>query len=295
MIYNCNTCPNNCNVNRKNILGFCKAKDTLKVALVSLHKYEEPCISVKEGSGTIFFSHCNMRCVYCQNYDISQKGFGKEITINRLKEIFLEQMGRGAKNINLVSPSIYVDKIKKAIIMAKKEGLNIPIIYNTNGYDKVETLKSLDGLIDVYLPDFKYATNEIGVKYSKTNNYFDNVVLALKEMKRQCPKEIFLKDGSIQKGMIIRHLILPGEIKNSKEVFKWIKENFGSKQYISVMAQYFPTYNANEYENLNRKITKEELEDITNYIEELGFENGYIQELGDHEEEYVPKFNLKNV
>lgn len=291
----CNICPNNCNILRSEKKGYCLSSNKIKVALVSVHKFEEPCISTNKGSGTIFFSHCNLRCEYCQNYNISQKGFGKEITIKRLADIFIEQQKRKVANINLVSPTIYAYKIKKAIIMAKNKGLSIPVIYNTNGFDKVETLEDMRDVVDVYLPDFKYASNELGKKYSKVDNYFDNVTTALKEMKRQKEKNIFDSDGTIKSGVIIRHLILPGETKNSKDVLKWIKENLGSDQYISLMAQYFPTYNAKKYKNLSRKITKEELKEVEDYMYELGFCNGYTQELNSAKEEYVPNFNLENV
>lgn len=293
----CTMCPHECNIDRSKTVGRCKAKINPTVALVSMHQFEEPCISTGLGSGTVFFSGCNLSCVYCQNSDISQELKGKEISIKRLAEIFLEEQERGAANINLVTPSIYVMQIKEALVLAKQMGLTIPVVYNSSGYDKVESLKELEGLIDIYLPDFKYSNNELCKKYSNVNNYFSVVTLAIKEMVRQVGKPQFDEEGKLLKGVIIRHMILPNNIENTKEVLKWIKENLGSDTYISIMAQYFPTYKVSEnnFSEINRKITKEELEEIEDYIFELGFENGFIQELGEYEEEYVPNFDGSNV
>lgn len=289
----CEVCPHKCKANR--ILGKnskCKATDKIKIALASIHNYEEPCISGTKGSGTIFFSNCNLNCVYCQNHEISQDGFGKEITIEHLADIFLSQQNKGVHNINLVTPTIYTMQIIEAIKIAKSKGLVIPIVYNSSGYDSVESLKLLEGYIDIYLPDFKYASNDLAFKYSKINKYFDIVKPALVEMYRQVGNPIFDENGIIQKGMLIRHMVLPNNVKNTKSVLDNIKETFGSNVYISVMAQYFPTHNAKEYEEINRKISKKELRRVENYMYELGFENGYIQKLGKHEEEYVPIFDL---
>lgn len=289
----CNICPHNCNVNRlQGKIGRCRCDNTVKIALASLHYFEEPCISGKEGSGTVFFTNCNLSCKYCQNYEISQEGKGKEITIEHLAEIFINQQHKGANNINLVTPTMYVYQIIEAIKIARKNGLNIPIIYNSNGYENVETLKLLEGYIDVYLPDLKYAENDLAREYSKIDNYFENATNAIKEMYRQVGEPKFDEKGIIKKGLIIRHLILPNNIKNSKKVLKWIDENIDKNVYISIMAQYFPTYKAKEDESLNRKLTKEEYKEIENYLYELNIENGYMQELGEHEEEYVPEFDL---
>lgn len=291
-IEKCNTCPHNCNINRKKQLGRCKANENIKIALYSLHKFEEPCISGNNGSGTIFFSNCNMNCVFCQNYEISQLNKGKEISIDELANIFIKQQDENkANNINLVSPTIYAYQIIEAIKIAKSKGLKIPIIYNSNGYEKIETLKKLEGYIDVYLPDLKYYYNELGKKYSKIDNYFEIATSAIKEMYRQVGSPKFDENGIIQKGVIIRHLVLPNHIENSRRVLKWIKTNLGNKVKVSVMAQYFPTYNAQKTD-LNRKLTKEEYTNIENYLYELKLQNGYIQELGEHEEEYVPKWDI---
>lgn len=287
----CKICPHNCNVNRLNgKIGRCKCADKIKIALASVHNYEEPCISGINGSGTIFFSNCNMNCIYCQNYEISQLGKGKEISIKELADIFINQQEKGVNNINLVTPTMYAFQIIEAIKLAKKNGLIIPIIYNTNGYEKIETLKALQGYIDVYLPDLKYYSNKLSIKYSKVNNYFSVATEAIKEMYRQVGTPKFNEDGIIQRGIIIRHLVLPNHIQNSKNILKWIKENMPQDVYVSIMAQYFPTYKAKEDELLNRKLTKKEYKEIENFLYTLDLKNGYIQELGEHEEEYVPDF-----
>lgn len=294
MLKECIMCPHKCKVNRFEKVGRCKAGVNVKVALVSTHDYEEPPISGENGSGTIFFTGCNLSCVYCQNHEISQQMYGKEITIERLAEIMLEQQKRGVHNINLVTPTIYAYQIKEAIKLAKKQGLNIPIVYNTSGYENVDTLKALEGYIDIYLPDFKYFDDILGEKYSNIKQYSKYVKEALMEMRRQT-KDTFDENGIMKTGLIIRHMILPNHIENSKNVIKWIKDNLGETTIISIMAQYFPTHKANEYSEINRKIVKKELQQVEDWLFELNMVNGYIQELGDHEEEYVPNFNLDNV
>lgn len=292
-IENCKLCPLECGANRKeNKLGVCKANDKLKIALSSLHYYEEPCISGDKGSGTIFFSNCNLGCVYCQNYKISQENKGTEITINRLAELFIEQQEKGAHNINLVSPTIYVPFIIEAIKISKENGLKLPIIYNTSGYEKVETLKMLEGYIDVYLPDLKYFDNKLAKEYSKAPNYFEIATKAIEEMYRQVGAPILDEEGMIKRGVIIRHLVLPGQIENSKNILQWIEQKFKNNVYISVMAQYFPCYKAKQINGLNRKLTKKEYREIEDYLYSLNIDNGYIQELGEHEEEYVPNFDI---
>ena len=287
----CKICPHECNINRnEGQIGRCKSKDKVKIALYSTHNFEEPCISGEKGSGTVFFSNCNLNCVFCQNYEISQESKGKEIEIEELAEIFLKQQEKNVENINLVTPTSYVPQIIEAIEIAKGKGLKIPIVYNTNGYEKVETLKMLNGYIDIYLPDFKYYYNDLAKKYSKVDKYFEVTTNALKEMQRQVGTSVFDENGIMKKGMIIRHLVLPNYIENSKKVLKWIKENMSDDIYVSIMAQYFPTYKAKEIDELSRKLTNDEWKEIESYVEELGIENGFIQELGEHEEEYVPKW-----
>ena len=293
LLQKCEICPHKCKIDRtKNQVGRCKSKDTVKVALASIHNFEEPCISGRDGSGTVFFSNCNLSCEFCQNYEISQQGLGKEISIERLAEIFIEQQSRGADNINLVSPTSYAVQIIEAIKIAKNNGLKIPIIYNTNGYENIETLKLLEGYIDIYLPDLKYAENDLAKKYSKIENYFEIATSAIKEMYRQVGKNEYDENGIIKAGIIIRHLILPNHTENSKKVLKWIAENMPKNITVSVMAQYFPTYKAKEIKDINRKITKYEYQKIENYLYSLDLENGYIQEMGNNEEIYVPKWEI---
>ena len=293
LIKKCEVCPHRCKIDRtKNQIGRCKSKDTVKVAIASIHKFEEPCISGRNGSGTVFFSNCNLLCEFCQNYEISQQVLGKEISVERLAEIFIEQQLRGAENINLVSPTSYAVQIIEAIKIAKSKGLKIPIIYNTNGYENVETIKLLNGYIDVYLPDLKYAENDLAKKYSKIENYFEIATSAIKEMYRQVGENEYDENGIIKAGIIIRHLILPNHTENSKKVLKWIAENMPKNITVSVMAQYFPTYKAKEIKDINRKITKYEYQKIENYLYSLELENGYIQEMGNNEEIYVPKWEI---
>ncbi len=293
MLENCILCPHKCGVNRlEGNKGRCKCDDKLKIALASLHMFEEPCISGENGSGTVFFSNCNLNCIYCQNYEISNLGKGKEITTTHLAEIFLKQQEKKAHNINLVTPTMYVYQIIEAIKIAKSKGLNIPIIYNSNGYENIETIKLLNGYIDVYLPDLKYYTNNLSKKYSKVDNYFETATKAIKEMYNQVGKAQFDENGLIKKGVIIRHLVLPSHIQNTKNILKWIKDNMPDDIYVSVMAQYFPTYKAKDDDLINRKLNKKEYKEVLNYLYSLDLENGYIQELGSHEEEYVPNFDF---
>lgn len=288
----CEVCPHKCKVNRLiGQVGRCKSDKNIKIAVASIHNYEEPCISGENGSGTIFFSNCNLNCMYCQNYEISQLGKGEIVSIQELSDIFIYQQNKGVNNINLVTPTMYALQIIEAIKLARQKGLNIPIIYNSNGYENVETLKKLEGYIDIYLPDLKYYSDEIALKYSKVNNYFNVAIEAIKEMKRQVGNPVFNEKGIIQRGVIIRHLVLPNHLLNSKNILKYIKNNFDEDTYVSVMAQYFPTYKACEDVLINRKLSKKEYIEIENYLFSLDIKNGYMQDLGEHEEEYVPDFN----
>ena len=292
-LYKCERCPRKCEVNRNNNqIGWCKSTDRVKIGLYSTHDFEEPCISGDKGSGTVFFSNCTMNCIFCQNYEISQLGKGKEISIEELSNIFIMQQEKGVHNINLVTPTSYVYQIIEAIKIAKAKGLNIPIVYNTNGYENIETIKALNGYVDVYLPDLKYAEEKLAIEYSGAKNYFEVATNAIKEMIKQVGNIKLNEDGIIQKGVIIRHLVLPNHIENSKKVLLWIKQNLPNDIYVSIMAQYFPTYKAKENQKLNRKLTKKEWKQIEKYVEEIDIENGFIQELGDHEEEYVPKWDF---
>ncbi len=287
----CTLCPHKCGIDRtKGKIGRCKSTDKVKIALYSTHEFEEPCISGIHGSGTVFFSNCNLNCIYCQNYEISQMSRGKEISTNELADIFLKQQEKNVENVNLVTPTSYVPQIIEAIQIAKKHGFRLPIVYNTNAYENIETIKLLDGYVDIYLPDLKYVENDLAKKYSKIDNYFEIATEAIKEMYRQVGNPILNSDGIMQRGIMIRHLVLPTYIENSKKVLDWIKNNLPKEVYVSVMAQYFPTYMAKKDKRINRKLTKYEWNKILDYIEVLGIENGFVQELGEHEEEYVPNW-----
>lgn len=289
----CNLCAFDCKVDRSNSLGVCKCGINPKLALASIHKWEEPCISGTNGSGTVFFSGCNLKCQFCQNFEISEKHFGKEISIQRLAEIFLELQEKNVHNINLVSPTPYVPQIMQALDMAKANGLHLPVIYNTNSYENIDTIKLLNGYIDIYLPDLKYFDNDIAIKYSKVPKYFEVASQNILEMYKQTGKAVF-KDGLMQKGVIIRHLVLPGQILQTKRILNWIKNNLPKDIFISIMAQYFPTYNAKNLSEINRKINRQEYNFVTSMLKD--FENGFIQEFSESsEEEYVPNFDLSGV
>lgn len=289
----CKLCPHNCNANRKEgKVGRCKCGDKIKIALASLHKFEEPCISGENGSGTIFFSNCNLNCMFCQNYEISHLGKGYEVTVEELAHILVEQQEKGAHNINLVTPTMYVIHIIEAIKIARENGLNIPIIYNTNSYENVETIQMLKGYIDVYLPDLKYFSNDLCKKYSKVDNYFEHATKAIKEMYNQVGAPEFDENGMVVKGVIIRHLILPNYMQNTKNILKWIKNNMPNDVYVSIMSQYFPSYKAIDDDKLNRKLNIREYREIEDYIYAIGLENGYLQDFveNENEEQYVPDF-----
>lgn len=292
----CTLCPRKCNVPRSDVsTGYCGVGDDLYVARAALHMWEEPCISGEEGSGTVFFSGCNLRCVYCQNYDIAAGRAGKKITVDRLSQIFLELQEKQANNINLVTPAHYVKKIAEALKKAKASGLKIPIVYNTSGYESVSTLKMIDGLIDVYMPDFKYFDSELSLKYSNAKDYCEVAKKALAEMYRQVGKPQFNKKGIMTKGMIVRHLVLPGLSEDSKNVIKYLFATFSNNIYISIMNQYTPLDNVKNYPEINRRITGEEYEEIVNYAIDIGVENGFIQEDGTSEESFIPAFDYEGV
>lgn len=308
MLNECTLCIRNCRVNRNNNkIGFCKASDKVMIAKASLHLWEEPPISMGKGSGTVFFSHCNFKCVFCQNYNISQNNnpkniscnsssvTGKEISIERLSEIFLELQEKGANNINLVTPTHYVPQIIKAIDIAKDKGLILPILYNTNSYDSLETIKSLDGYIDVYLPDFKYFDDKYAFKYSYAKNYSSNAVKVIDEMLRQTGSPQFDSTGRIIKGVIVRHLMLPGLLFDSKKVIDLLYNRYGDNIYISIMNQYVPMFNACNYPEINKPLNPKHYDSLINYAADLGIKNGFIQEEGANTDKYTPDFNLEGV
>ena len=294
----CNQCPRKCNKERREgdtaSYGYCQVSVRPKVARAALHFWEEPCISGEEGSGTVFFSGCNLRCVYCQNVEIAAGVRGKEISVERLAEIFLELQEKGANNINLVTPSHYYMQIKEALLLVK-EKLHIPVIANTSSYESVEVLREMEGLIDIYLADYKYASRELAAKYSHAADYPQVAAEALKEMFRQVGEPEFDERGMMKKGMIIRHLLLPGCLEDSKAVLHFLYDTFGDSVFISIMNQYTPLSHVEEYPELNRRVTEEEYEEIVDYAIELGIENGFIQEGETAEESFIPAFDGEGV
>ena len=292
----CRVCPRQCGIDRTaGKTGFCRAPYLPKVALVSRHDWEEPPISGTKGSGTVFFSHCNLNCVFCQNHDISQDGFGQEISVERLAEIFLEQQERGFHNINLVSAVQFIPQVAKALEIAKAKGLTVPVVYNSNGYESLEGLKLLDGLVDVYLPDFKYWDDALGLEYSRCPNYRETAAAAILEMRRQVGKDILDENGIMQKGIIIRHLVLPNHYKDSFLVLDWIRENLGSDTFVSLMSQYTPMHKAKEIKALSRKLTTFEYDKVVDHFFKIGLENGFMQKRSSATSEYTPTFDLAGV
>jgi putative pyruvate formate lyase activating enzyme len=275
--------------------GYCKETEDIVVARAALHYWEEPCISGEEGSGTVFFSGCAMGCVYCQNYNIAMGKTGKEITIDRLAEIFLELQEKKANNINLVTPSHYILQIIEAIELARKKGLQLPIVYNSSGYEKVDSLALLKDYVDIYLPDLKYMDSEPARKYSGCPDYFDYASKAIREMVRQTGEPIFDEKGMMKKGVIVRHLSLPGYLKDSKNIIKYLYDSFGDSIYISIMNQYTPLKNVKNYPEINRKITEDEYKELVDYAIDLGLENGFVQEGETASESFIPEFNEEGV
>ncbi|ENZ00615.1 hypothetical protein HMPREF1092_02267 [Clostridium thermobutyricum] len=292
----CNLCIRRCNIDRtKGKIGACNSSDKITAARAELHFWEEPPISLETGSGTVFFSNCNLKCVFCQNYEISQEHKGIEITTDRLSEIFLELQDKGANNINLVTPTHYVPKIIEAIKKAKANGLTLPILYNTNGYDSLETIKMLNGLIDVYLPDFKYFDDKYAIKYSNAKGYKDNVIEILKEMFKQVGKNKFDSNGRMIKGIIVRHLMLPGLLFDSKKVIDCIYSTFGDNVYISIMNQYTPMFKALEYKEISKPLNPKMYDSLISYAAELGITNAFIQDSGSSTTDFVPDFNFQGL
>jgi len=291
---NCNLCPRNCMVDREKKIGFCGAKNTIKIARASLHQWEEPCISGENGSGTVFFSFCPLKCVFCQNYELSHENSGREVTIEKLAEIFLNLQDQKAHNINLVTPTHFVPQIIESLKIAKSSGLTIPIVYNTSGYETVDTLKMLNGYVDVYLPDFKYYSNELAKKYSGVSNYFEIATEALKEMFKQVGEFSLDENGIIKRGMVVRHLILPGYPDDSKYVIAHVYDLFRDKIYISIMNQYTPVREC-KYDELNKKIDNNVYEDVIDYAWNIGIRNAFIQEDGTQSESFIPEFDLNSL
>ncbi len=290
----CRLCPRNCGTDRTQLIGYCGCDSTLKVARASLHMWEEPCISGENGSGTIFFSGCPLKCCYCQNYQISIENFGKSISTERLGEIMLELQEEGAHNINLVTGTPYIPHITEALDMIK-EKLKIPVVYNTGGYETPEAIEMLNGYVDIYLADMKYMNSAAAEKYSKAGNYPEVAKKALINMYNQVGKTVYDSDGLMKKGLLIRHLVLPSNRADSMEILNWIAETFGTENVVvSVMSQYIPTYNSVLHKEINRRVSTFEYNKVMKCVSDLGLK-GYMQDRSSSEEGYTPLFNLEGV
>lgn len=293
----CTLCPRNCNADRANgITGFCGEAASLRVSRAALHYWEEPCISGRTGSGTVFFTGCPLKCIFCQNRTIADGSVGKLITVDRLSEIFLELQEKGACNINLVTPTHFTPQIATALVNSKKQGLHIPIVYNTGGYEKAETLKILDGLVDIYLPDLKYYSSKLSSKYSNAPDYFQVAALAISEMYRQVGATVMDPGtGLMKSGVIVRHMLLPRRLADSKKVVNYLHETYQNNIYISIMSQYTPMQVFPEMPELSRRVSRKEYRMLIDYCMELGLENAYIQEGDTASESFIPPFDCEGV
>ncbi len=294
MYTECALCPRECRVDRSKQTGFCGMSDKLYVARASLHMWEEPCISGTKASGTVFFTGCNLKCVYCQNKDISEGLSGKGIDEKRLCEIFFELEAKGAHNINLVTPDHFAYHIYNALVSAKDKGLKVPIVYNTSGYCSVGTLKMFDGLIDVYLTDFKYIDENAAKKYSSCENYPLYAKLALSEMVRQRGACVF-EDGLLKSGVIVRHLVLPKQVSQAKKIVDYVYDAYGDDVFLSVMNQFTPNGRLKDFPEIDRKLKKTEYERVLNHIISRNIKNVYIQEDGTASESFIPSFDNTGV
>ena len=297
LLSNCILCPRKCGADRTTgQTGYCGMPADLIVARAALHMWEEPCISGSTGSGTVFFGGCNLKCIFCQNHSIALGDCGKKISISRLAEIFLELQRKGAANINLVTPTHYIPQIRDALLLAKEQGVHLPIVYNTGSYETPEALQLLDGLVDIYLPDLKYYSTELSSKFSHACDYFEIATLSLTEMYRQVGTPLFDETtGMMKRGMIVRHLILPGQTKDSKKVLRYLHETYGDNIYISIMNQYTPLPHVANIPELNRRITVEEYDKVVNFALGIGIENAFIQEGETAEESFIPPFDMEGV
>ena len=287
---NCHLCPKNCGVNRYKKLGFCRSSADLFVSYYSLHMWEEPIISGNHGSGTIFFSNCNLKCIFCQNRKISNDGYGKKISLDRLSKIMLELQDKGAHNINLVTPTHYAPLIKYSINMIKDK-IHIPVVYNTSSYENVGTIRMMKDIVNIYLADFKYFDNELGKKYSNCDNYRECAIKSIDEMYKQVGKFI-IKDDLMVSGLIVRVLVLPGHIDDSKKIIKYLYDKYKDNIIISIMNQYTPLFHIEKYKNLNRKVNDSEYDEIINYACDLGVKQAFIQEGNTQEESFIPDFDI---
>ncbi len=290
----CNICPRGCNIDRSEKSGFCRTGESFKVSRAALHPWEEPCISGENGSGTIFFAGCNLNCIYCQNSDISLAGFGKEITDEHLLEIMFNLKEKGAANINLVTPSHFAERLIPVIRRAKDGGIAIPFVYNTSAYERVETLKRLEGLIDIYMPDFKYMSGSLAKEYSKAEDYPSVAKAAIDEMVRQKGK-IKWQGDLMSEGVLIRHLLLPGSLENSKRVMEYLYNRYGEAVYFSIMSQYTPTENVKNHPLLSHKVSEGEYNELIDFCVDMGMENAFTQEGEAASESFIPPFTLEGV
>ena len=290
----CTLCPRNCGVDRDQALGVCQVSSTVKVARAALHFWEEPCISGEKGSGAVFFSGCPLHCVFCQNEEISHGKVGQEITVERLSLIYLELQSQGANNINLVTGTHYIPAIVESVKQARKQGLLIPIVYNTSGYETVESLRMLEGIVDVYLPDFKYWDGALAREFSHAEDYPEVAKMAISEMVRQCPTPKFDANGFIQSGVIVRQLLLPGHVNDSKAIIQYLYDTFSDNIYISIMNQYTPIRKL-DYEELNHPVKKDDYYKLIDYADSLGISNAFCQEDETVSESFIPKWNFEGI
>lgn len=297
LLSNCRLCPRECGVNRLlGELGACRSGPEITAARASLHLWEEPCLSGKNGSGTVFFSGCNLGCVYCQNAQISRGNTGKNISSGRLCEIFFELKEQGAHNINLVTATHFLPAVLNAVEKAKQNHLGIPFVYNCGGFEKADMLKRAEGLIDIFLPDFKIMSPQLAMAYSNAPNYPEAAKSALTEMVRQQPVCVFDETGMLKRGVIVRHLMLPGNLKDSKKVLRYLHQTFGDKIFISIMSQYTPpAKGVNGFPELNRKVTKTEYEKLIEYAISLGITQAFVQEGETADASFIPDFDGRGI
>lgn len=292
----CRLCPRECGIDRAHgQTGYCRMPEQPSAARAALHFWEEPCISGTRGSGAVFFSGCTLRCVFCQNHEIAEGKAGKPVTEERLAEIFMELQAKGAHNINLVTAGHFLPSVTAALRLAKAQGLAIPVVYNTGGYEKTESLRLLEGLVDIWLPDYKYRSRVLAGRYSHAEDYPERAAEALGEMVRQAGELKFDEGGMMRRGVIVRHLVLPGCVSDSKDVLEYLWDTYGDRIYVSIMSQYTPLPHVMGIPELSRRITEEEYEEVVDYARFLGMEQVYIQEGECAEESFIPAFDYEGI
>lgn len=291
----CMLCPRQCGIDRGSGRGYCGESERVRVARASLHMWEEPCISGETGSGAVFFTGCPLRCVFCQNQEIASGNRGRELTISQLAELFLVLQHKGAANINLVTPTHFTPQITEALRMSRSDGLCIPVVYNTSGYEQVETLQMLEGLVDIYLPDLKYYSSELSARYSNAPDYFAHASLAIAEMVRQVGSPLFADtpygEKMMQRGVIVRHMVMPGHIRDSMEAIRYLYNTYQDNVYMSIMNQYTPSVDLTAYPEISRRVTRREYEKVVDYAIEVGVGNAFIQEGNTAKESFIPDFD----